>query len=79
MKGATMKQKPVKNALIMFGSAYLVNAEEISPIFGKFYCFYCTSPMIYVCANESQKEHFVHDLTALTYQAADICPYLMPD
>ena len=48
-----MKQKPVKNALIMFGSAYLVNAEEISPIFGKFYCFHCTSPMIYVCANES--------------------------
>lgn len=74
-----MKQKPVKNALIMFGSAYLVNAEEISPIFGKFYCFHCTSPMIYVCTDESQKEHFVHDLTALTYQAADICPYLIPD
>ncbi|WP_446698926.1 DUF7828 domain-containing protein [Atlantibacter hermannii] len=46
---------------------------------GKFYCFHCTSPMIYVCADESQKEHFVHDLTALTYQAAEICPYLMPD
>lgn len=59
-----MKQKPVKNALIMFGSAYLVNAEEISPILGKFYCFHCTSPMIYVCADESQKEHFLHDLTA---------------
>ncbi|HHR0843577.1 TPA: hypothetical protein ACS28R_001564 [Klebsiella aerogenes] len=74
-----MKQKPVKNALIMFGSAYLVNAEEISPILGKFYCFYCTSPMIYVCADESQKEHFLHDLTALTYQAADICLYLISD
>jgi len=67
-----MKQKPVKNALIMFGSAYLVNAEEISPIFGKFYCFHCTSPMIYVSANKSQAEHFVHDLRALTYQAAHI-------
>lgn len=74
-----MKQKQVKNALIMFGLAYLVNAEEISPIFGKFSCFHCTSPMIYVCADESQKEHFVHDLTALTYQADDICPHLIPD
>lgn len=74
-----MKQKAVKSALMMFGSAYLINAEEISPIFGKFYCFHCMSPMIYVCNSGSQKEHFVHDLTALTDQAADICPYLISD
>lgn len=35
--------------------------------------------MSYACTSESQKEHFVHDLTALTDQAAGVGPYMMPD
>lgn len=73
-----MKQQSTKCVVDEWGN--LVNAEDFRfPSFWKLYCFHCTSPMIYVCADESQKEHFLHDLTSLTYQAADICSYLISD